>query len=435
MVKIFIVFIFALLTVFSVSSCRPEVKVEPLKFTKARPIKSANFGNPEACGACHEEIYNQWKGSMHNKSYKDPIFLKVYEIASKEGGELIGKFCISCHSPIGILSEEIPPSDGSKLSEIAKKGVQCDLCHTVSGSNGIGNMALVSSPGITKRGPLKDSVSPIHLTAYSELHTKAEFCGMCHNVNHPANNLPLEKTYTEWKEGPYAAQGIQCQDCHMTPGPGVTKPNPGQAAVGAPRRKHIYTHDVAGGNIAIPPILGSNAHGGLAEERLKAAASLEIIPPREIVVRTENTLKVKVTNKGCGHYLPTGLTETRQMWLQIQVSDTKGNKIFSSGDIDDSGKIDPNAVVYHTVVADEDGKPTDKVWFAEKIISDHRVPPKKSVTESYNFAVPANAEYPLIVEAKLRYRSAPQYLIDELFGKGNIVLPIVDMVSARAEIK
>jgi hypothetical protein len=36
---------------------------------------SIHHVSPEACKQCHEEIYNQWKGSMHANSsaLKDPI--------------------------------------------------------------------------------------------------------------------------------------------------------------------------------------------------------------------------------------------------------------------------------------------------------------------------------------------------------------------------
>ncbi len=437
-------FILTLTLIFSLSSCASKkvAKVKKLEVEKEKVseeeipfIKSSQFNDPDNfCLLCHRTIYDQWKGSMHNNSYQDPVFQKVLAVASRDTNGKIDKYCAFCHTPIGVMSREFPPLDGSKLSEIAKKGIQCDFCHTISGSKGIGNCAFISSPGPVKRGPFKDSIS-VHDTAYSELHTKGEFCGMCHNVNHPENNLALEKTYTEWKEGPYPREGIQCQDCHMTPGPGVTKPNPGQASQFGPMRPHIYTHEFVGGNAVVTALLGSALHQMLAEERLKAAAQLEIVSSPKVTLGAKNEVQVKVTNKGAGHYLPTGLTEVRQIWLDFKVTSADGKVIYHSGKLDTDGEIDPKAVIYHTILGDKNGKPTEKVWFAEKILSDKRIPPKETVTEKYFFEVPVGIQLPLTIEVILKYRSAPQHLIDELFGKKKIILPIIEMTTAKAQIQ
>jgi len=62
------------------------------------------------------------------------------------------------------------------------------------------------------------------------------------------------------------------------------------------------------------------------------------------------------------------------------------------------------------------------------------LPPKKAVHEKWDVTVPANAKGPLAVEATLRYRAAPQEVLDRLFGKGRFDLRIVDMASATASV-
>lgn len=37
----------------------------------------SRFVDPDTCGSCHEAIYKQWKGSMHNLSHVDPIYREV----------------------------------------------------------------------------------------------------------------------------------------------------------------------------------------------------------------------------------------------------------------------------------------------------------------------------------------------------------------------
>jgi len=378
---------------------------------------------------------------MLSRAYEDELFRKLYLLASEETEGLTDEFCMRCHSPIGVYLKEIPPADGSKLSEVAKRGVSCDFCHTVSGYEKIGNGNYKLSPGMVKLGPFKESESPGHETAYSELHTKSEFCGICHNLYHPTNNIPLESTYTEWKEGPYAEEGVQCQDCHMRQSPGIPatgitkRPDyPGIAGAGGGKRPHLYTHYFVGAN-TIPQVQTDKSYEQMAMERLRAAATLEITLPANITPGTENALKVKITNAGAGHYLPTGLTELRQMWLYVKITDGSGKVIYESGTPDNEGNIDKTSTIYHSVFADKDGNPTEKVWEIESPISDNRIPPKESVTEEHSFTIPAGANLPLNIEAVLKYRSAPQHLVDELFGEGKVTPLIVDMVTEKSQIK
>lgn len=402
----------------------PGMLVDPVE------IKASDYTDPEFCADCHAEIFAQWNGSMHSNAHRDPVYQKLFLMASREANSTFDAFCTKCHAPIAYLSGDIPSADNYTVSEIAEKGISCDFCHTVNASSGIGNGAFISSPGKIKRGPFNDSYSMYHETAYSALHTGAEFCGMCHNVFHPFNGLVLENTYTEWKEGPYN-ETTPCQHCHMTPGVTRFMKNPGRAAAGAPIREHIYTHYFVGGNAMLPGLLGSPEHERLAKERLQAAATVEIIDI-ERINETVN-LKVKVTNKGAGHKIPTGLTEARQIWLVVKVRDSMGNNIFSSGEMDENGYIH-DAVIYHTVFGDSNGRPTEKVWLADRILHDNRIPPKGYSIENYTFTIPQNAKGRLFVDVRLNYMSASQELADMLFEKGEVRPPVVEMVSANATV-
>jgi len=37
----------------------------------------SQFISPETCGGCHDEIYSQWKGSLHNLALSDVIYTEV----------------------------------------------------------------------------------------------------------------------------------------------------------------------------------------------------------------------------------------------------------------------------------------------------------------------------------------------------------------------
>ncbi|MDO9517674.1 MAG: multiheme c-type cytochrome [Methanosarcinaceae archaeon] len=397
-------------------------------------LSSDMFERDAKCASCHGIIHSQWEGGMHSLAEIDPFYKKEAEMASKETDGLTDTYCARCHTPIGVVSGELPPVDGSKLSDIAKRGVQCDFCHTVSDSAGIGNAPFILTPGETKWGPFKDSNSPYHFTEFSDLHTKSEFCGMCHDVSHPTNGLMLEATYTEWKEGPYSKEGVQCQDCHMTPGITKYEANPGKAASMGPKRDHIYTHYAVGANAFITDFLGDDTHRDMAIERLQSAATLVVDAPRSAEAGDTVTVDISITNSGAGHMLPTGLTDMREMWLDVTATDGDGNKFYHYGALDEDKNIDPDTLVYHTVLGDADGNPTSKVWLAESVISDHRISPRETAVEQHTFTIPADANDPVIISAKLQYRSAPQAIIDYLFDEGTYIVPVIIMAQASDSI-
>ncbi|CAD7767239.1 MAG: hypothetical protein DNFNHJIP_00646 [Candidatus Argoarchaeum ethanivorans] len=97
--------------------------------------------------------------------------------------------------------------------------------------------------------------------------------------------------------------------------------------------------------------------------------------------------------------------------------------------------MDLDAVMYHVVLADASGEPTIKVWEAESTLSDNRILPKETRVEKYNFAIPDEMKGPITVEAKLNYRSASQKFLDELFGNGAVVAPVIEMAGAEGTIE
>lgn len=386
---------------------------------------------------------------MHSFAFPDPVFQALWRLASEETGGLTDILCAGCHTAIGTVSEEVVFEGGEfRVSEIARKGVQCDLCHSISASSFLKtpthlpqNASIIVDPGVVKRGPYDDSVSPFHECAYSELHTTSEFCGNCHNVFHPVTNFHIENTYSEWKFSVYAQKGIQCQDCHMMPvekaievARTLEKPkNPGKASIMGPERDQVYTHEFVGANYTVTSLLGSDRHAEIARERLKGAAEVEILAPESAQKGGLVTVKVKVTNVGAGHNLPTSLTEVRQMWLDVSVKDASGVEIFRSGALDAAGNIDEEAVIFNAHAVTQDGHHTVRPWEIARFEYNRTIPPKGSAREKYSFLVPHNAHGPLAVEATLRYRSYPQSMADMLLGDEAPVLPVVDM--ARKEVQ
>ena len=422
-----------------------------LNTENGQPTTPDQFEEPIVCSGCHPEIYQQWKGSMHSNAFVDPIFTALWKIGAKETNGLTDKLCGGCHTAVGVLSNDLVFKDNEfQTSDIAKEGVHCDLCHTVTRSsfkdtptNEPENASLILAPGNIKRGPYKDAESPHHETAYSELHTKSEFCANCHQVYHPINNFHIERTYDEWKFSVYAQKGIQCQDCHMMPiekaietARTLTIPkNPGKPCVMGPERDNMFTHEFVGANFTVPTLLNAKKHAGIAVERLKSAAELDVEAEQVFKSGEMATIAVKVTNVGAGHNLPTSLTEVRQMWLDIKVTDQNGNIVFTSGDLDDKGNIKEGSIIFNAYAVDKDGHHTVKPWEITRFEYDKTIPPKGSATEKFVMMIPSNLTGILDIKAVLRYRSFPQSLANFLLGEDAPTLPVVDMTQKSIKVE
>ncbi len=422
--------------------------------SKVQHFELSRFISPETCGGCHDEIYEQWKNSMHNLSHVDPLyraaafeFLKGLtdpdEIREAES-------CVKCHTPVGffsgfpvLVSQE--RDNPEKIPEIGKKGIQCDFCHSATGAYRVYNNQIKLDPGHgeadpgTKRGPFKDSESDYHKSAYSEFHTSSEICGVCHDVRHVVFGTKLETTYEEWSKSPYntsdKSKRITCQGCHMYQRPGIPatastpRPkNPGTASMGGPEREHIYTHYFVGANTTVPAMYKDGMKAKMAEERLKNAGELEIDGSKI----GEGKIIIIVKNTGAGHYLPTGLTDVRQMWLEVTVKNAAGRIIHSTGVAGADGYLPAGSIVFNTVFGDGRGNPIDNIAKAREILRDHRVPPQQSLSETIVLASPPTGT--VKVSARLLYMGVSRELADRLAGKGKIRIPVVTMAEKEKTI-
>jgi len=418
----------------------------------AEKFELSRFISPETCGDCHREIFSQWTHSMHNLSQKDPVYLSVSEFMLKglvdEDEIAEAESCVKCHVPVGVATgyPGKTSDDRAKIPEIANQGIQCDYCHSAVDAEQMYNNGIRLNPGYgeddpgIKKGPRKDAESDFHETGYSEFHTRSEICGTCHNVKHVVFHTDLETTYEEWKNGPYNSDDpekrITCQGCHMFQRPGMpatgsTKRigNRGQSADDGPIREHVFTHYFVGGNRMIPEQFGDGIKGTMADERLKHSATLSI-ETREI---EKGKLGIIVVNTGAGHYLPTGLTDIRQMWLEIIITDGESGKtIYESGKFDSDFYLKDDAIMFNTVFGDGNGKPVLNIAKAREILKDKRIPPLKSVTETIQ--LPPGKWKRISIQVKLLYRSAPQKILDMVSGKGKIKQPVSTMASVIQEI-
>ncbi|MDD2582329.1 MAG: multiheme c-type cytochrome [Desulfuromonadaceae bacterium] len=434
---------------------------------------AATFTEPETCAGCHEKQYSEWNGSVHSLALRDPIYQGELNKGVKAVGHEIGRQCEGCHSAAAMMSGELKKPGLAGLSPLAMAGVSCDICHSVSGTTHTRtparvpeNGSLILSPGydgtdgahLVKRGPLKPSADcggGFHECKESPLHGQADLCAGCHQVYHYEKHFPIEATYNEWKAGPYAQQGIHCQDCHMVDTDVFLK---SADSFKKPERSE-YRHYFSGVNYLLAYLSAQAATRAgdkeqaaramkqydMAVKRLQSAASLEIIPIYYDGQLQE--LKVKVSNLRAGHNLPTSLSNIRQMWLEITARDQNGTVVMSSGTVGKDGSLPPEVRIFNS-----DGMGSDFHFSAHPWVitafSRHETIPPRGFKEVYYGIVALKGVKSLTVDARLRYRTADQKVAEELlaavpididlardYGLTSVPqLPVVDMASTQLKI-
>ena len=419
--------------------------------TQATPdqtFEMEQFIDPETCGGCHGEIMSQWQGSMHNLSHKDPVYTRVAKFLRKgltDAGEIEeAESCVKCHTPMGYVTgfPKKLSDDLSKTDEIAAQGIQCDYCHSAVDVTKMYNNGLVLSPGQgeddpgIKYGPFDDSEPDFHEAAFSKLHTDSKICGTCHNVKHVAFGTDLETTYTEWENSPYndpdPAKRIGCQGCHMYQRPGIPatgstpRPeNPGAATDYSDERPHIFTHYFVGANSGVPEMFDGNEKSTMAVERLQNAADLSLD------MKDKTLASVKVTNSGAGHSLPTGVGDLRQVWIELTLKDDTGKVLFKTGIMNEKNELPEDTILFRTILGDGQGNPVVNLAKAKEILSDTRIPAKKSAVHTFDLKTePVKGQ---TLTARLLYRSMPQKILNQLPGSPLGPLPIVEMAKAEKQ--
>jgi hypothetical protein len=346
------------------------------RFTEYAECKE--YTESEVCERCHTEIYKEWVNSLHASSLTDPVFVGVFkEIENKEERE----FCISCHAPTTMVT-----GDYDLRLPITREGVTCDFCHTIKGVSLTKEDPYEFDLGNTKWGPLESEVEVEggHKNAYSEVHLKAEFCAACHQVVNKWGFYVLN-TYSEWKESPYAKEGIQCQNCHMPEEFGVPIVNPEVANT----RHNVNSHQFLGGHSEITLTRAANI-----------SSIVDIVDDSLLVV-------VYVTNAESGHRLPTGIP-SRQVILRVRLLSPRAE---FAGRL-----VGEKEVVYKRVLIDVEGREIpndnmkDMLLNAVGVKSDNRIYPRETRREEFKFPIIDFTGEEIIVESVLRYEFRVPFL-------------------------
>jgi nitrate/TMAO reductase-like tetraheme cytochrome c subunit len=364
----------------------------------------------------------QWQQAMMSQAYThhwDEIEYFKLAVPHAEKDEKVAGVkagCNGCHAPLAFIAGDVPPPLPAENSR-ANESVSCDVCHTITGiaEETPYNFNFTIKPGRTKYGNREGVESPHHNTEYSDFVRSPELCGSCHNEKSPYG-VWVKSTHLEWKEGPYAKEGVRCQDCHMPRAEGRSAK---LSAVQADVAQHLF-------------------HGAHSQSKLRGSVELRLHPDtREIEPGEPITLKVQAFNHKAGHKIPSGSAEERQLWLTVIAYDSEGKSYHLP--VDEKGfpgeeyTISSNVLAYQDMgmmlgEADFKGLPRDALpyegdrvfrlpyfdpqgrltiaqWNTASLGTDYRIGPRETKIETYTWEIPDDiAEGKVKVVAEINYR-------------------------------
>ena len=390
----------------------------------------AQYEKPEVCRSCHPDYYEQWRQAMMSQAYThhwDEI--EYFDLAvahAQKVPELKGPVdgCNGCHTPLAFMAGDITPPRPEAKSR-ANEGVSCEVCHTISGWSGDvpHNFNFISTPGRIKYGPKPGVVSPHHDTEKNPLFEQAELCGNCHNERNPFG-IWVKSTQIEWKEGPYAAQGVPCQQCHMPKAWGKNATMSKEEMVA----QHLF-------------------HGAHDPGKVAGTIELRIHPSeREVPYDGNVVLTAQLFNAKTGHKFPSGSVEDRIVWLHVTATDAAGKvyhlpvdrKGFEGEEytiaadalayqdmgvpkaIPDFAGVQRDGVpvgdrIFRMAYFDPKGRMTILQWNTKSLGVDYRIGPRETKIENFTWKLPDDiAIGPVVVTAQLNYQKLVKPVADFL---------------------
>jgi hypothetical protein len=322
------------------------------------------------------------------------MFLHCVQIEKGLAGEQYSQLCAGCHDPVTARTGDYSlPQPG--------RGVTCLGCHDVTRQIRAGGNADLQA---TRHDWTQEHAA----LAKASLATlkQPEFCGGCHTQFVPGSGLVAIGTLPEYRASPYAPS-TRCVDCHM--------PQMGQSGV--------FDHRFPGGNV----YLSKNFDlPDLTAAQLQNLTHVVTLAAR----RVDGGVLVTITNGGAGHAFPTGVTDIREPWVEVQAFDGSGNMVAEYGGPGASSTdlLSPNAARLGMDIAQADGTILlrHELSLATRVPYDVRVPAGKSQT----LFVPVPSVLPsgaASLDAVLYYRNVRTTYFRDATGEANGAAPTTEM--------
>lgn len=305
------------------------------------------------CEECHGKIAARWHLSAHARADKTPLYVAMHAQARDAAA------CDHCHAPLVGRADPTEPA--------TREAITCDVCHSISAVEPVraGGQFTLQTQDNVKRGPLCDAKDHyFHKMGCSPLHTEGRLCAACHLYYRSTSggaSLPVFTEYEEWRDGPAAAAGLECQSCHM---PAIEG---GEVARGWKPRPHSHDHSLLG------------LDGTLRKRALKLRLEVAGGAGTAHVTAT-------LTNVGAGHAVPSGLPG-RRILLRAVALDADGGE---------QGRVERQ---WARVLADDSGQERP-FYAATRVASDRRL--ERDVPALETLDVPAPRPGTLVVQVVWR---------------------------------
>ncbi len=455
------------------------------------------------CGSsgCHTQIYDEWQPSAHRYSAMDPIFQGIQNVMAKQNGAESTRYCGGCHDPISLFSgtknifvEKLTGLDGYN------EGISCVACHSIQKTDVQGNANYTitqlgeylwqwdgpGTAGAMARNFLIRTWPTQHNRLSKRMYKKPEYCAACHKqfIDQEVNRVgwvQLQNQYDNWAASHWNKKGdaratVECRECHM-PLVDSTDPASGDSTDynRTPSDQKHRSHRFLAANNFVPGLLhlnGSKKHQELTERWLHGqidipeirnkwaegpVVKLRIEVPHTVAPGQKLPIRVVLISNKVGHDYPTGPLDMIQSWVELRVSNERGQTVFASGQRDDRNFLEPGTFLFKAEPVDQYGNLIDRhnLWEMVGVRYRRSLFPGYSDTVEYNVLCPSGGprvpsraggddrEYSvrttkpgtLRIAATLHYRKIDQFLLNYVMGEGaHLTSPAVDIANATAEV-
>ncbi|MCO6449304.1 MAG: hypothetical protein J5I90_00825 [Caldilineales bacterium] len=400
-----------------------------------------------ACANCHQDLHADWRADAHSQAANNPLVQAMYTGDAADGRKAVGPGfrldepdepgnCAFCHAPAAASLDQ--------LEGEAANGVFCQFCHSVAHAErpyaettaGVKAISLLRPPPGEHLfiGPYDDVPGR---DTFSALQQSSQFCAACHSGSWW--DVPTYTSFDEWQASAYAAEGVECQDCHMASTSGAGDPAVSLVSACAPDEPspvwgetlckiqacidchitgEVESRDPTTHPALIPardPATVSNhfMRGSRDPDFLRQAINLKL----DAYQSDEGVLaEVSVANVGAGHHMPTD-GWMRNMVLLVSATDAAGQPLAyrgwevvpawgGEGAVEQGNYAGQPGRVYARVLEDWEGESPAPPWRnGVAVISDTRIPAQSADDSTWLFAPPADGN-PAQVTARLIYRRA-----------------------------
>jgi hypothetical protein len=470
-----------------------------------------SLAGSRSCGTagCHEQITAEWLPSAHRYAAMDSVFLGIQDVMARQNGPESTRYCGGCHDPISLFSgaKNIFAENLTGLQGY-QEGVSCLACHAIRETDIKGNANYTvtqpreylwqwQSEGLARlaRDFLIRSYPAEHNRLSKRAFKKPEYCAACHKqfIDQEVNRVgwvQLQNQYDNWAASHWNKKGdarhtVECRECHM---PLVASHDPASGdALDYNRspgdRKHRSHRFIAANTImpfALKDKLGDwKAHFDLTEKWLRGEVpipeiadkwangpivKLAISAPATVAPGENIPLRVVLASNKVGHDFPTGPLDIIQSWLDITVTDSQRNVIWTSGKRDAKNFLQPGTFLFKAEPVDQQGNLIDRHNLWEMVGVRFRRALFPGYSDTVNFNIPCSAaleqttnlppsgasasvdipsppvpasitagEYR--IDVSLQYRKVDQFLLNFLFGETNrLTSPVTEIAHAIAVV-